>query len=107
MDDLIDVLGAMLGLSQEEIDFGFKLVAAVDDAPRRSTFDTGNYLMTLRPDHIDESTWRLIAAGLMLDATTNDISSVETTAGMTFVSYTGDGYRVAHFSVDEVPATMV
>jgi hypothetical protein len=107
MDDLTYVLAELMGLSQEEADFGGKLVKAIDAADWRSVFETGDYIMTLRPDHIGVDTWRLTVAGVMMDATSHDISNIETTAGMTFVQNDGEGFKVAHFSIDDMPATLV
>jgi hypothetical protein len=107
MDSLTDVLAEIMGLSDEEVAFGFRLTATIDDAPWGTVHETGDYLMTLRPAHIDESTWRLAVAGVMFDAQAHDISSVATTLGMTFVQDDDHGFKVAHFPVDEVPATLV
>ncbi len=103
MDDLLYVYGALLGFDQDEVDFGRRVVAELDEAEEMTVNDAGDHLVSLRPDSVGELEWLLMVADVMFAAINHGHAVIDTSAGFTTVENYGEGFKVVSIPLDEVP----
>jgi hypothetical protein len=106
MDDFIYVLGAVMGCSPDEVDFGRRVVAELNAAEEMTVNDAGDHLVSLRLDSVDELVWLLMTVNVMSSAINHGHAVIETSAGFTTVENYGEGFKVVSIPLDEVPATL-